>query len=274
MVNFTASYSELERDFRLRDIPTDSPGFCDYPNFLVAESKEPSLLNNYAAFVAKRPYDNLYLIHARRVITKASGLLYEELLKHGRLGACVDISGILSRILDREGIWNFPIKGSLTVDFHADSGLSKSYFWSVDHGEFVAGHAWIFAPPYTVVDVSVKQQPYAVEKLPYLPDNVLSEDKQSVAVYAEDIVSPSASAEMLLHRIPLERQLSFSVPQLTDMQNVIPAISVTGPKGSKLKYSPVAIGMPDAPLEDMRNMDFNGKTPWELYKELFQGKLG
>ncbi|MFA6902544.1 MAG: hypothetical protein WC236_05640 [Gallionellaceae bacterium] len=201
-------------------------------------------------------------------------MLYQTLLDHGRLGACVDISGIFSRILDREGIWNCPIKGSLTVNFPAESGLSKSYFWSVDHGDFVAGHAWVFAPPFTVVDVSVKLQPYTLEKLLYLPDILLSDAKQSVEVNAEDIISPSASAEMRLHGIPLERQLSYSAPQLSNMLKVIPAIAVPGLRGSILKYSPVAIGMPDAPLEEMRNMEFNGNTPWELYKEFFQGKLG
>lgn len=273
MTHFTAAYLEFEHDFKERGIPTDNPGFCDHPNFLATEALDPSFLTNYAAFVARRPYDPAYLDSARITISNAAEMLYQVLLKHGRLGACVDISGILSRILDQEGIWNCPIKGSLTIDFPAESGLESSYFWSVDHGNFVAGHAWIFAPPFTVVDVAIKQQPYRQPKLTYLPEKILSEDRQSVAVSLGDIASPSVQAEMLMHGIPREHHLDVSVPQLADMLKVFPAISVPGLRDSRLKYTPVAVGMPDVPFEQMRNMDFNGKTPWELYNEMFRGRL-
>ena len=273
MVHFTATYSELERDFKRRGIPTHAPGFCDHPNFLAFESHDPTYLNNYAAFVARKVYDNAYLSRARTVISKSAELLYQELLRHGRLGACVDISGILSRILDREGVWNCPIKGSLTINFPPEAGLETSYFWSVDHGDFVAGHAWVFAPPFSVVDVAVKRQPYNPLKLPYLPEIVLSEDRRNISVDIEDIVSPSACAEMLAHGVPAASFLDVAAPQLKDMLQVFPAISVDGFQGSHLKYSPVAIGLPDKPLEEMRNMDFDGRTPWELYNEMFRGRL-
>jgi len=273
VVHFTAPYRDLEHDFEQRGIPTGTPGFCDDPSFLAAERLDPTFLNNYAAFVARRSYEPAYLDRARTSISNAAELLYQVLLRHGRLGACVDISGILSRILDREGIWNCPIKGSLTIDFPTESGLETTYFWSVDHGNFVAAHAWIFAPPLIVVDVAIKRQPYSRAKLPYLPESVLSEDRHSVAVDLDDIVSSSAQAEMLKHGVPPERQLDFSAPQLADMLKVFPAVSVPGVRGSRLKYCPVAVGMPDAPLEQMRNMDFDGKTPWKLYNEVFRGKL-
>lgn len=273
MTHFTATYHDLARDFESRGIPTDSPGFCDHPKFIEVESRNPDFLNNYAAFVARRPYDTTYLKRARTVVSNAAALLYQALQRHGRLGACVDITGILSRILDHEGIWNCPIKGSLTVEFPTESNLDPTYFWSVDHGAFVAGHAWLFAPPFTVVDVSVRQQPYPSSKALYLPDKILSEDHRSVMVNVEDIVSPSARAEMLVYRIPPEQHLQVSVPQLAYMLQVFPAISVPGHRGSRLKYSPVAVGLPDAPLEEMRNMDFDGKTPWELYNEVFRGNL-
>ena len=196
---------------------------------------------------------------ARNVVSKIAALLYQELLRHGRLGACVDISGILSRILDREGIWNCPIKGSLTIEFPLSSALETSYFWSVDLGDFVAGHAWVFAPPFTVVDIiAFKQQSYSPSRLPFFTDMVLSEDHQAVSVEAADIVSPSARAEPLMHGTSPERLLDVSAPQLKDMLRVFPAIAVDGLRSSRLKYSPVAIGLPDKPLEEMRNMEFDG----------------
>lgn len=273
MTKFTDGYRQLVSDFQSRRIPTKSPGFCDHPNFLAAEREDPSFLNNYAAFIAAQPYSDEYLHHARAVITNASSILYEELKVNGRLGACVDVSGILSRILEKEGIWNCGIKGSLTISFPPSSGEEKTYFWSVDHGEFVAGHAWLFAPPFSIVDVAVKQQPYSGRKADYLPNINLIESASTAGVEIEDIISPSAIAELRMHGVPRSRYFEAVASQMSDILKVFPAQSVETSNGSFMKYCPVAIHASDTPLEDMRNMEFGGKTPYQLYKEKFLGAL-
>ncbi len=196
MSQFRLSREKLIAEFQHYGIPTDTPGFCDHSAFLALERENPELLNLYAAFIAKQDYTQEYLDHAQKIISKTAMMLHRELVQHGRLGACVDISGILSRILDSEQIWNCGIKGSLTIAFPAESRLTSRCFWSCDHGEFVAGHAWIFAPPFTVVDIAVRQQPYEAVEAIYIPEKVLSVDTHSVEVDADDIVSPSARAEM------------------------------------------------------------------------------
>lgn len=266
MSQFGATYEELTGLFHRIGVPTDQPGFCDHANFMKVEREHPELLNLYATYVAKRPYDSDYLVKARSLIQRAAELLHEALVNHGRLGACVDITGVLSRILDREGIWNCSVKGSLTINFPSSSSIGPRYFWSVDHGQFVAGHAWLFAPPFTVVDITVKQQPYESEEALYLPDKVLSEDRTPVAVETNDIVSPSARREMLAHGVPSGMHLSVAARYVPEIFAALTPIRVQSTQGAMLKYAPVAIHAPDCSLEAMRNIKFGNLWPGELYK--------
>ena len=273
MIEFTAEYKKLDADFRKRNIPTDKPGFCDHPNFLKAEKLEPNSLNNYAAYVATQPYSTGYLQHAHNIITRASRILYKELETNGRLGACVDISAIFSQILDKEGIWNCGIKGSLTITFPPDSNEEKTYFWSIDHGEFEAGHAWLSAPPFSIVDVAVKQQPYNGTKRDYLPNFVLSESTSKVNVEIDDIISPSVREKLSISGLPEDSYIDRIAPQIKDIIKVFPALNFDSVNGAILKYCPVAIHASNTPLKEMHNMNFSGKTPFELYNDLFKGKL-
>lgn len=265
MGDFRLSFEDLSKVFSRYDIPSTDPGFCDHPAFLKLETRNPELLNLYAAFVAKKTYSADYLSWARGVITRSATALHAELVRNGRQGACVDVSGILSRILDREGVWNVGVKGSLTIQFPKESGLETQYFWSSDEGNFVAGHAWLLAPPFTVVDISVRQQPYKSAMKHYLPEMVLSEESRRVDVFVEDIVSPSVRQAMLRCGIPKEHHLTACARYVPGIFEAIPPVLVPAMDGTILKYSPVAIHAPDKPLEEMENMDFGGLTPWELY---------
>jgi hypothetical protein len=272
-MKFTDGFKKLDADFRKKGIPTDKPGFCDHANFLKEESINSDFLNNYAAYVATQPYSDEYLQHAKNVITKASTILHKHLEINGRLGACVDISAVLSRILDSEGIWNCGIKGSLTISFPKDSGEENTYFWSVDHGNFTAGHAWLFAPPFSIVDATVNLQSYTGKKRDYIPGIILAKESQPVAVEMEDIVSPEARIHLSHHGVPKDLYLEASAPQLNDILKVFPAFNVSGIGDTVMKYSPVAIHASETPFEEMDNMKFSGKTPFELYESFFKGKL-
>jgi hypothetical protein len=128
MADFTDSFEIVNTDLINKGVDCNNPGFYDHPNFLKVEAQFPEFLNNYARFVQQRHYDDDYLERARREIPVIARVLYEELLRDGRQGACVDMSGVLSRILEREGLWNFAVKGSLTVSFPRGSGMGDRYF--------------------------------------------------------------------------------------------------------------------------------------------------
>jgi hypothetical protein len=270
---FTSTYEDLAEDFRGRGISFDSPGFCDDPSFFEVERGDPQYLNHYAAFVAKRPYEPNYLARAKVIIDNAVSLLHAELVEHGRLGACVGISEILFRILEQEKVWSCCIKGSLTITFPRKTGIGTSYFWSADHGNFVAGHVWLYAPPYTVVDISVKQQPYRGNEANYIPDRILTTDTRPVIVTDEDIISPPVRMDLSAYGVPPHQHLKEVAPLIPDIFEAFPAVSVPGLKGSSLKYSPVAIHAPEDKLPYLENMLFQGLTPWQLYHSQFAGKL-
>jgi len=274
MIAMNDGFDQLKRDFESKGISVDNPGFCDDPKFLAEERTNPKYLNNYCAYIIERPYDAGYLSRSKVNVEKAVKIIYRALLDHGRLGACVDICGILSRILDKENIWNCCVKGSLTIDFPPASRITRKHFWAIDHGQFVAPHVWICAPPYYVVDPTIRQQAYPGKERDYLPEFVLAERGSAVDVETDDIVSPTLRALMNARGIPESRQIYVGQPDIDEVLDVFPANRMETQFGSFLKYIPVAFTAPDAPLEKMTNMKFDGKFPWELYETKFRGKLG
>lgn len=266
MSPFTCTASQLSEAFSNRGIPFDLPGFCDHPSFVAIERLDADFLNHYAAWVAKRQYEPSYLSKARTIIDRTTSVLYKALKDNGRLGACVDMSGILFRTLEEQGIWSCCIKGSMTATFPPQSGIGPRYFWSADHGSFVAGHAWLVAPPYQIIDLTLSQQPYEGQEKQYIPDTVMTTNASPDVVTLDDIVSPSKRAEMLALGIPYKDQLKASATLIPEIHASFPVLTVPGLDSSRLKYSPVAIGIPEEKLIAMRNMTFRGMTPWEFYR--------
>ena len=170
-------------------------------------------------------------------------------------------------------IWSCCIKGSLTITFPGKAGIDTRYFWSVDHGIFVAGQVWLYAPPYTVVDISVKQQPYRGNEANYIPDRILTTDTRPMIVTDEDIISPPVRMDLSAYGVPPHQNLKEVAPQIQDIFEAIPAVSVPGLKGLPLKYSRVAVHAPEDKLPYQENMLFQGLTPWQLYHSQFAGKL-
>lgn len=263
---FTATYEELSGDFNARGIPFDSPGFCDHPSFLETERADSGYLNYYSAFIAKRHYEKDYLSKAKTIIYEWANRIHRELIKNGRLGACVDISGILFRILEEEQVWSCCVKGSLTITFPRKSRINTKYFWSVDHGNFSAGHAWLYAPPYTVVDISVRQQPYSYKESEYIPELILTTNDEPVDVDVEDIVSPTARAALFSRGLPADLHLEAAAQYIPKIFCTFPPIEVPGLRGAKLKYSPTATHAPEEKLSGITNMKFGELTPSQFYK--------
>src|SRR6266540_116994 len=90
---------------------------------MAQEQRDPEFLVRYAEFVNLRRATPEYEAFARSQTVKAAAFLHERLVKDGRPGACVDISGLLSRFLDRLGVWNYVVKGGLVLEFSAATGF-------------------------------------------------------------------------------------------------------------------------------------------------------
>ena len=272
MIDYNEGYEAVARQFQDQGIPVDQPGFYDHPNFVKVEQQIPTYLNNYARFVATRTYTEEYLGRAQREIPLIAGSFHRELCVDGRLGACVDASGYLSRMLEREGFWNFMVKGSLTIDFPARSKIPRGYFWFMDEGDFVAGHAWLHAPPFVVLDVTVRQQPYRGKQREHLPDLVLADDSEPAEGSADDIMSPELRQYLTRRGVRPARHLVTVEPELPKFLQVFPA-SLVRARYTRLKYVPVAVTAPDLPLEQMRSMTFSDRTGGQVYTGVIQPML-
>jgi hypothetical protein len=172
---------------------------------------------------------------------------------------------MLSKMLEKEGIWNYCVKGSLTIRFPKKSGISNSYFYSIDNNDLTAGHAWVVAPPFSIVDISIKHQPYNRNKTQYIPDLIVTDDYKLGDFELRDIIAPAILSQVrgmygnndalimeneLAH---IKQFVNFFKPQVVTISDV------------NLKYSPVAIGAPDAGLENLNGLLLNGIHPFDIY---------
>lgn len=269
MVSCFSSYQDLENHYRQHSIPIDEPGFYDDSNFVQFEQKDVRYLETYAAFVAKKEYSDSYLAKARREIPIIVRCMYNELVRDGRLGACVDICLVLSRILEREGYWNYIVKGSVNINFPEESKIGKKYFWTFDDTiNTDVGHVWCVAPPFKVIDITIKQQPYRSGESAYLPSFVLGGEVTEDSISPDELCSPSF--------LDKRREMGLADDQvmatLEDCFSVFKPVLFTYGK-TAIKYITCGITAPDADLEDIKCLELSGRHGIEVYKTVIAPEL-
>ena len=249
------------------------PGFYDDEAFIAHEQIDPFFLNEYARYVASRPLDEDYCRAARRDITVIADVLNAELVSDGRLGACIDVGMMFSRILEREGYWNFQVNGSLTIEFPEHSHIPPKYFWSFDIVDrpFAAAHSWLVAPPFVIADIAVRQQPYT-EGAQLLPPIVLVEDAPTAVPRLSDMFSPEYEAAMCARGVTAEDLIEKCAPEWLTFGPDFPPVVVKA-AGVTLRYTPVGIGAPDGPFEEMTGWRMNGRLGTEVYAETIRPAL-
>lgn len=257
------SVDRLTRIFTQLGINASEPGFYDMPNFLAYERRDPSFLNAYAAFVKQQNYAPEYLARVRRIVPIVARIFHAELIAEGRLGACVDLSMAVSRVLERLGIWNYMVKGAVTARFSAESGLRTRYFWPLDEPP-ITGHVWIGAPPFTIIDLTIRQQPYEPEFLPYLPEMVVTEAVEPVCEpTVDDICSP------LFQRVHGGGAAAHlrAAPHLPAVARLFPGVVISS-AGALLSYFTCGFSASNEPLEKIQNQRWNGRFSSEILHDL------
>lgn len=257
---------QLEKLFQKDGINIEMPGFYDEPNFLKNEQKDPRYLENYARYVEARSYDADYLADAKQKIDIAVQVLFTAVKKDGRLGACVDVSGMLGRMLDRLGVWNYVATTTLTIDFPAIAGRRPQYFWTFDVGSFTAAHAIVVAPPYCVVDVTAGLQEYDLPVLDFLPDFVVSDAFMAASWKPEDLMN-----HQMLRSIPLQfgnfsTFLKRTNPEMLAVMKALPARQISHGE-TTLKYVIVAVGGTIEPLEGVVGYRPCGRKALSIFEE-------
>lgn len=177
----------------------------------------------------------------------------------------------MGRILEREGFWNYLVKGSLTIGFPPNSKLEDRFFWSVDVKEFAVGHAWVVVTPFKIVDITIKQQPFYKGDEKWLPPYVIHSDYKSCNIEEKDIISPEAGMAMRMQGIRgnllLHTKENFQAFIKVFKPNLVEIDSV------KLKYMPAGISAPDEPLERIISLNLTGKLEFEIYQEVIKPQL-
>lgn len=264
--------TDLELKYKKLNIDYSNIGFYDSTKFVEIEKTNPTFLESYAQYVLEKQYSDEYFKKAEIEIPIIANMLNEELKKDGRLGACIDMSIALCRILEREGYWNYMTKGSLTLDFPNNLKINPKYLWSIDFGNFQAGHAWIVAPPFTVVDSALRQQLFKEGEEKYIPDILCTKSKTTTSVQEIDIISPEASR--YLESIGINsKKLEYCNPNFERFIYTFKPVKYINNNKVVFKYFTMAISAPDKPLEEVGTLRLNGKLAIEIYNEIIKPRL-
>lgn len=225
------------------------------------EQRDPAYLEKYAEWVMSRPIDAEYEAHVRATVPKLASLVAAALAADGMQSGCITAYGMLTRMLDRLGVWSFGIIGSTNLDV-PHLGLRRSLHTVdyKDHPGSVLGHAWVCAPPYHIVDPSLALQHWTGTPLVELVPPVILGDLSAAPVIrptVEDCVSVSVRERYARAERRFDVQLHHRLePRLAAFGRLFPAREVA--LGELIvRYVPVAVRQTDLPLEFI-----NSETGW------------
>lgn len=269
---YSEPLAKIEETFRRLGVPLDEPGFYDHPAFVEEEKRNKHILSAYAAYVRQRPYTTEYLHHAEATIRRATELLHDELVRDGRLGACIDASMSLSRMLEREGIWSICIQGAFTLTFGSGNKTEHLYCQPVSDSKAVAAHVWLIAPPFEIVDVTIGRQEMAPHLRKQLPPYVLAKNPRSAVVEPRDICSTRYRREAEREGLKGKEIIYAYRPDLREFFKSFPAGEVRTKRVS-IKFVPCATGASDGPLENITALRLSGRTAAQIYEETIKPAL-
>ncbi|GIZ68763.1 hypothetical protein KAM429_39080 [Aquipseudomonas alcaligenes] len=260
---------DLEAWFTRIGVDPTRPGIHDTPEFLHAEARYPDALNKVAHLVEARTYTEVELAQAERKILVAAEAVARRVAQDGRPGLCVVASGVLSRMLDELEVWNYTAKSNLTVTFPSEISRSPRYFYSVDSGDFAAAHAVVVAPPFVVIDVTVRQQSYETAAMgQYLPAIASTKDYKPYQVTADQLISPEFRENLQMRRLSPDAYLTQRKPEMLELMRHLPSRQVSLENGS-LGYGIVAVTGYQERLSEMQGefISIDGLTPQQIFEQ-------
>lgn len=270
-VSLTTNHKTLSRIFARHGVSTDKISFYNSPEFLSAESHDPSFLEFYGAWVRARTRDAAYDEHVRRVAPLIGELVAKEISLDGQLGVCIDASMMLTKMLEAEGIWCYAAKGALTIS--APELGDPTHFWMIDD-EPVAGHVWVVAPPFEIIDVAIRAQVWQRNEANLLPNAIILETATRIVPEPDDFMSDSVLNRAYQRHGPLPRDYHLrAVPGLARPAQFFPSWEVKT-DGATLRYACATAIVSDASsLHTLTSRRWNGRLAWELYDEVVRPAL-
>lgn len=272
MIKNSIKYEDLVSDFDKRNIPHDTPGFYDHPNFMQVEEKNASYLSNYAKFVHDRPREQTYDDYVKKAVLLVANIYHEKFMQHGGLKPDTSITALISKALEKMNIWNYVLKGSMTINFPAESKIDTRHFWSLDHNGFTTAHVWLVVPPFYVVDVTLPLHSFSESEASYITSPICAEANNIIKPEIEDVISEGYCSH--LESINVSRSDYYAVisPQTEKFLSVFPSREVISDKLT-IKYIPISVSAPDVPFEQMTAITFDGQTAFDIYENDIKGLL-
>src|SRR5690606_32461779 len=120
----------------------------------------------------------------------------ELIAEPDNLGLCDSVSRMLYTILKQEGIWSYIVRGNVRVDFASHLNLPIIF---TNDPPFDDGHAWVVAPPFGIIDLTIKYQHYTRNEQKYIPDYIMAESKKMYEYHEEFNYIDLPSACSILH---------------------------------------------------------------------------
>jgi len=273
-MDYSKTHKYIVKEFNQKKIPIKNVWFYDHPNFIRREQICNDYLNTYARFVQTKKYEKSYLEIAEKKIRLISQILFGELSKDGRLGACVDLAIVFSRILDKHGIWNYCAKGSLTIEYPDQPHLHSSHFPHCHNDiENKVGHTWLVAPPFQVVDCTAKLQPYSYDEVNFLPEIVYEKNKNYCQADISDLYDSNVISQFMANGQGLNMNIFYGMfPYLRKFCSVFKANCISL-SDVKMKYVPCGITFSDKPLEKIKGLELSGKLGYEIYEDIILPEL-
>lgn len=264
-----SAHDVIERRLRNLGVDTHQFGFYDQPAFVEQEARDSAFLEQYALWVKTRPRTAEDDQRARRIVPALARSLTDLFQSQGMQRSCVHASAMMPRILDRLGVWSFGLKGSMTAEVPG-AGLWRGQAIR-DFEDFPGaelGHAWLVAPPFVIVDPTVRlQNPEGDAMNRYLPRIVVSEDAEIVKPRIDDVVSAELRAHYSQREGRADPQLHHRLePNLRAFAREFPTRQILIGE-LVLRYVPSGVRISDVGLEEINGQGdgLTGAQVWEDY---------
>lgn len=243
----------------------NGPGSYDDAWFLQWEREDPAgapleyarHVLTRARSVAEDERTRIAVAAVSRTITTAPEILAMP-------GQCAKIAMVGVRLLESMGVWCFGVKGSMESIFSPQTRLDSAYFWTHDLKDFpgaMTGHMWIVAPPFHVVDLSIRLQRWQSREAEHLPDAVL-----------DDVASVRSPVPHLFgsDRIrPRPRRIEDMGASYEQLWSVCPTRVVQIPS-AKITYQPDGIQLPLEAIDDVKLPSLHGKRLRDVADDLLR----
>jgi hypothetical protein len=264
----------LARIFSKRSINTSEIAFYNSEEFLKAEKNNPDILELYACHVDQMVCSAEQLAHNASCIETLCKILHDFIVRDDQVGTCVDLSGMVSKFLEAYGVWNYCISGSM--NFHNPALQvegNTTYFWTFDTTDR-AGHVWVVAPPYAIIDLSARSQPFTSNEQDFIPDYILQKSGSVVNAITKDHVSPEIQMMYLGMNTNISGKAYYALDlNVKKFDEYFPSYEFMV-RETKFRYLCAGTTMTDAmSIEDLRGRKWRNKYPAEIFEEIVRPQM-